>query len=69
MQAKEFGAPKTAAEQQGEDGPIPFAGKGVCVRRVDQIVGLVFGQPVPCPNSQLLHAGHAFDRGRGRQLE
>ena len=59
-----FGAAQPAADQQGQDGAIAPAFEGRGIGCVDELFGLRFGQPVPCPRPLLLGPGHLRDPGR-----
>ena len=58
-----FGAAEAAADQQGEERAVPGPFEGGGVGAVDEGLGLRLGQPVPCPGSGLLDAGHLVDGG------
>ena len=64
-----FAAAQAAADQQGEQGAIPFSLEGGRVGAVDERLGLRPGQPVPCPDSLLLDPGHLVDGGGHRGIE
>jgi hypothetical protein len=46
-----FVAAQAAAEQQGQDHAVSFSLQRCRTGSVDQLFGLFFGQPVPCPDA------------------
>jgi hypothetical protein len=61
LEAGGFRAPQRAAEEQRQDGAIALAFERGRIRQVDELLGLLAGQPVPCPGAALFGAWHLTD--------
>ncbi len=58
-----FPTPQPTGDQQRQDGAIALAFPGRVGWRMQEIVDLVFQQPVPCPHPTPLDALRSFNRG------
>ena len=63
LQVGQFAAPQTAAKQYGENCPVSFAFERVRVRRLPEFAGLVSGEPISKPDTQLPGPFHPPDAG------
>ncbi len=62
-QVGQFAAPQTAAKQDGKNCPVSFAFECARGRRLPEFAGLVSGEPVSQPDTQLPGPFHSPDAG------
>ena len=62
VQPRQLRPAQPTADEQGEDGAVALAVEGSMTGRVEQVIGLFFGEPIPQPGAAAGHAGHTFDR-------
>ena len=62
-------ATEAAADEQGEDSAIAFAGQGLWIGGIKEVVGLLFGQPVPHPGTMAGNAGYPAHGSRHCRIE
>src|SRR5271157_4862741 len=69
VQISQFAAAESAAQQHGENRPVPFPLERVWGRRLPEATGFLGREPVPKPHTQLLGTFHTSDAGGEFRIE
>ena len=69
FEAHELGAAQPAGDQKRQDGAVALAFQSRGIGRIQELVGLLFQKPVPCPHTLLLHPLGPLDRAGDAGIE